>query len=392
MSDFDKRNGSRTAGDNRRIFIPPQQSPAPPTRPLPGGAPPRGRGPVPPLAPPRRHDGPPRPTRPGGPGGPGEGPPRLPRRGPRPWWKRLKWKRVLGIFAVFLLVLVGGLYWYANSVFNRIDKVEVSEVLSSGGSGTNYLIVGSDSADVLDPEDPAFDPDRPGGQRSDTMMLLRFEDGKAKMLSLPRDLYVTIAETGNKQKLNAAYNGGPTRLIKTVTESIGIPVHRYIEVDFASFAGLVDGLGGVTINFPHPASDPMTGLNVTTTGPVELDGQQALAYVRSREYTEVIDGKKRTDPTADLGRIQRQQAFLRAVFAELDGGGPLTLLRTAGKVTGGLRIDDSMTMFDAARFALKLRGLEPQPLPLPTHSDRNDAGSVLILEEDAAAPVLAQFQ
>jgi LCP family protein required for cell wall assembly len=391
VSDFDKRNGSRTAGDNRRIFIPPQPG-GPATRRVPPQGPPAGRGPVPPLQP-RRPDEAPRtrPLGPGGPGGPGGRPGPLPRRGPRPWWKRLKWKRVLGIFAVMLVLLVGGLYWYANSIFNKIEKVEVSSTLSSGG-GTNYLIVGSDSAEVLKEGDPAFDPDRPAGQRSDTMMLLRFEDGKAKTLPLPRDLYVKIAETDGSQKLNAAYNGGPTRLIKTITDSLGLPVHRYVEVDFASFGGLVDGLGGVTIDFPHPASDPMTGLNITETGPVELDGDQALAYVRSREYTELIDGKKRKDPTADIGRIDRQQKFLRAVFAEIDGASPLTMLRTAGKVSDGLRIDDKMTMFDAARFALKLRGLQPEPQLLTVTNDRNDAGAVLILDEAASEPVLSQFR
>jgi hypothetical protein len=91
-----------------------------------------------------------------------------------------------GIFAVLLLIVGLGSWWYANSIFNRIDKVDVSSAQAHGGGGTNYLIVGSDSAEVLDESNPAFDPARPDGQRSDTMMLLRFEDGKAKILSVPR--------------------------------------------------------------------------------------------------------------------------------------------------------------------------------------------------------------
>lgn len=362
----------------------PSRPPGQRTIPAPGPGPGPGR----PAGPGTR----PYPGGPGGPDGP-DGPGLPPRRGPRPWYKRLRWKRVGGIFAVLLIVVMLGSWWYANSIFNRIEKVDVSAAQAHGGGGTNYLIVGSDSADVLQEGDPAFDPDRPGGQRSDTMMLLRFDGGKAKMLSIPRDLYVTIAETGDNQKINAAYNGGPVRLMQTISDNLGIPIHRYIEVDFVSFAGLVDGLGGVTIDFPHPASDTNSGLNVTESGPVKLDGEQALAYVRSRNYTENINGELVKDPTADLGRITRQQAFLRAVFAKLGkSSNPWALARTASSVAEGLRIDDEMSLWNAISFAWKLRGLQPSPLALVTHGERNSSGAVLILDEAESEPVLAQFR
>src|SRR5690606_22403640 len=149
--------------------------------------------------------------------------------------------------------------------------------------------------------------------RSDTMLLLRFEGGEAHMMSIPRDLYVPIAETDGSNKINAAYNGGPRRLVMTVQQSLGIPVHHYMEVDFVSFSRLVDSLGGITIDFEHPAFDRNTGLQVDEAGPNHLDGPEALAYVRSRHYVEVIDGQQRSDPTADLGRVVRQQRFLKAV-------------------------------------------------------------------------------
>ena len=95
------------------------------------------------------------------------------------------------------------------------------------------------------------------------------------MLSIPRDLIVQIADTNQKERINSAYNvdlgGGPARLIKTVQKSLGIPIHRYMEVDFVTFAGLVDAVGGITIDFPYPAFDNNTGLDIKTgrAGPAQ---------------------------------------------------------------------------------------------------------------------------
>jgi LCP family protein required for cell wall assembly len=325
----------------------------------------------------------------GGPGGPGGGGPLPPpRTDHRRWYQKIKWRRVLLALPIILIVLLLGGWWWANSIFNKIEKVDVSDALAHGNEGTNYLIVGSDTAEVLHEGDPGFDPARPAGQRSDTMMLLRFEGGQAKIMSIPRDLWATNAETGERGKINGSYNQGPANLINTISQELDLPINRYIEVDFASFAGLVDGLGGITINFEHPAHDNNSGLNVTTTGPVKLDGEQALAYVRSRHYVETIDGEQVENPTADLGRILRQQAFMKALFAKLgDSKNPISLARTASKVTDGLRIDDDMKLIDAMRFAWKLRSLNPTPVPIEPIPDGN--GLALSDKSDAA---LAQFR
>ena len=162
-----------------------------------------------------------------------------------------------------------------------------------------------------------------------------------------------------------------------------------MEIDFVSFAGLVDALGGVTINFPNPAQDEASGLFQPEAGDIELDGDQALAFVRSRHYLETIDGEQVEDSRGDLGRILRQQQFLTAVFGKLsDSKNPFTLLRVASNMAEGLRIDDQMSMFDAMRFAWGLRGVEPEGLELVTTPDRNESGAVLILDEEASQPAL----
>src|SRR4029453_10631841 len=209
-----------------------------------------------------------------------------------------------------------------------------------------------------------------------------------------------------------------------------------MEVDFVSFAGLVDALGGITIDFPYPAQDTESGLFIPEPGPHELDGDMALAYVRSRHYQELKeDGEGHEDPTADLGRITRQQALLTTVFGKLsDTKNPFTLARAADGIATGLRIDDKMSFTDALRLGWGMRGIVPEPLdplpvdndrneaggrvlprggrgrpplgsggggggivpepldPLPVDNDRNEAGAVLLLREDEAQPILDKIR
>jgi LCP family protein required for cell wall assembly len=281
-------------------------------------------------------------------------------------------------------------------MYDRIEKIDLTGTLSTGGPGTNYLIVGSDARDPQALIDAGLDPAGfadGGGNRSDTMLVLRFVDGESRLMSIPRDLYVPISGTGGSQKINAAFNGGPTRLVATVQESLGIPIHHYMEVDFVAFSELVDSLGGVTIPFEHPAFDRNSGLEVLQAGPTVLDGPQSLAFVRSRQYTEVIDGQEVRDPTGDLGRVLRQQQFLKAVFGELGSTrNPITLARAAGSTTGGLAIDDDLGLVDAMRLGWRLRSLDPIPVELPVENGRNEAGAVLFLVQPGADAALAQFR
>ena len=323
----------------------------------------------------------------------------------RGWWPprrpKLKWIVLICVLLPILLIVAGLIY--ADMKFRQIDRVPVGSLLNSGGSGTNILIVGSDTRANADPNAPDAGgilgnaTDRPPpGQRSDTIMVLRLEGGGAKMLSIPRDLIVKLADTGERTRINAAYNtdlgGGPARLIKTVQQSLGLPINRYMEVDFVTFAGLVDAVGGVNINFPYPAFDTNSGLDIKQTGSVKLNGDQALAYVRSRHYTEIKeDGKPHEDPTADLGRVVRQQAFMRAVMSKVAGSrNPITLLRVGGEIAGGIRVDDKLGFFDAMRLAWDMKGLNPESVPLPVAV--NNDGATLHLQEPAADQVLAQFK
>ena len=281
--------------------------------------------------------------------------------------------------------------------FDSIERVDLNGLLASD-NGTNYLIVGSDTREGIDPNDPnanaILGPDAPvGSERSDTILILRLDGEGAHMLSVPRDLLVTIAETGQRTRINAAFNGGATRLVATLTDQLGLPIHHYLEIDFVAFHDLVDALGGIVIDFPNPAFDTKSGLNVMQSGPVRLDGTQALAYVRSRYYTEIIDGQNKRDPTGDLGRVVRQQKFLSAVVSEIGQiRNPFRLVSITNAMVDGMRIDQRLGFFEALRLVFRFRGLDLEPTSLPTSNATLSSGAqVLELVQPGADEILARF-
>jgi LCP family protein required for cell wall assembly len=298
---------------------------------------------------------------------------------------------------VAIVFLVGGLFLFGWWQFNRIEKVPVASALSpTGGVGTNYLIVGSDSREGIEQSSPnagAFLDGTFGGERTDTIMVLRMEGSQSYLLSIPRDLWVTNPATGEQGRINAVYQSGPVALI-TAVRQLGIPVHHYLEINFVSFSQLVDAVGGIEIEFAHPARDTHSGLDVPSAGRQRLDGAQSLAYVRSRFYEELVDGQWRTDPTADLGRVQRQRAFLQGLVGEAAGTkNPLTLVSLATALGGGMKIDDRLSYFGALALSWQLRGgFDPESLTLPVTPRTTSGGAaVLDLQEGEAQPLVEQF-
>ena len=184
----------------------------------------------------------------------------------------------------------------------RIPLTQPNRVIDLGcgpGNSTEMLATRFPNAEVIG-EDT-------GSARTDTLVILHTGPDGNIMLPLPRDLFIPIVGTKGRDRINTAIQGGPVRLIQTVEQSLGIPVHHYIEMDFVGFLELVDAVGGVVINFDAPAFDDNSGLDIKTAGLHKLNRDQALAYVRSRHYTRIINGKNVVDPTADLGRIARQR-------------------------------------------------------------------------------------
>ena len=314
--------------------------------------------------------------------------------GPR-WKRRLFWlATIIGVMGIAFIALTALVAWTS---WRGVSRVDLSSAMSPSANGTNYLIVGTDSRAGISADQPnagAIVGEKVSGERTDSIGVLHIGSDGARLLAIPRDLYLHL-DGGSTNRVNAAfYFGGPESLVRTIQTELGIGIDHYLQVDLAGFLGLVDALGGITVDIPNPAYDLGSGLHIETSGPIQLDGDTALAYVRARHYVEIIDGKEVRDPTSDLGRVKRQQQFLAAVFAKMGHTkSPLTLLGVVRGVSDNVKVDDSMTFRDAAHLGLTLRGLQPETATLPTRPFTTDSGAqVLLLRQDEAETMLAAFR
>ena len=210
----------------------------------------------------------------------------------------------------------------------------------------------------------------------------------------PATCWVPIAGTGEKGKINSAFNEGPTQLAQTITESLGIPIHHYVEIDFAGFQELVDRMGGVEICTMVPAQDTHSGLQLDA-GCTNLDGSQALAYARSRYYEEWIDDDWVRDGTADLGRIKRQQLFIRTAVDKLLAtmeSDPFKLGQLIEAGASAVKVDATLDPVKAAAAMREAAAVGLVTYSLPVEFAEHGDQSALDLLEDEAQPILDYFR
>jgi LCP family protein required for cell wall assembly len=309
--------------------------------------------------------------------------------------------------AALLAVLVGafgawGVIRAANDRTSEVERIAgLEDVLDvdTDGPAVNYLLIGSDSREGADPGSSDFDnigdTSVVQGRRSDTIMILRQEkDGNgASLVSIPRDLWVEIAGRGSSSRINAAYNDGPDVLAATITQELGIPIHHVIDIDFFGFKELVDAIGGTTVCFEYETRDLSSGLQ-QDPGCNLLDGGQALAYARSRHYEEWRDGSWHQDPRADLGRIERQQQFIKATVdttLQKMAADPFLTSELLDAAVGTVRLDPGLDPISAAATLRKAFGAGLATYQLPVTGTTIDGNAVLLLD-DGAEPILAYFR
>jgi len=253
--------------------------------------------------------------------------------------RRRRLRPVVVILLALLLAWPIGLFFWANG------KIVHTPALSgaAGTPGTTYLLVGSDSRADGTVTDGAE------GQRSDTILVLHVApNGKAAMVSLPRDTYVQIEGYGGN-KLNAAYSfGGGPLLVTTVEGLTGLTVDHYVEIGMGGVVSVVDAVGGVNLCLDYDVNDELSQL-VWTAGCHDVDGTTALAFARMRY----------SDPLGDIGRQARQRQVIGAIVQRT--ATPSTLLNPFAQLriieagTGALTTDEETGIVDLARLGLAFR-------------------------------------
>ena len=267
-------------------------------------------------------------------------PPKVRRRG--------RWRRRITIALTLIVIALIGFGVYLDQNLNRVAALPADSAAES--SGTNWLIVGSDSrADLSAEEEERLGTGDAAGQRTDTIMLLHSGSSGSVLVSLPRDSYVPIPGKGSN-KLNAAYAfGGAPLLIQTVENATGLRIDHYAEIGFGGFVGAVDAVGGVDLCVPQAIKDPKAALDIKA-GCQELDGATALGYVRTRATA-----------GSDFDRVQRQREFLSALIAKATSVGtlanPFRIVPLADSVTGLITVDDSDHIWNVAQLGLAMKGV-----------------------------------
>ena len=314
--------------------------------------------------------------------------------GPPSFASGRSWAQRIVILAGILVVLGCTASAFAAGYFglrlSQIDRVAGIDISGAGsGEPANFLLVGTDSRQGIDADDPDAGGFLGDGQRgcdcTDTIMVLRVDpqERDAAILSFPRDLWLPLAD-GSTGRINGAHAKGEQVLIDTIEENFGFTIHHYVEVDFVGFERLVDAVGGVPMWFDEPVRDEHTGLDIPEAGCRVLDGQEARRFVRSR-YLEFQDddGHWRTDETADLGRITRQQIFIRrAVSMAVSKGltNPVTLNDLVSVGVENVRLDQHLDASDLLGLGRRFARFDAEDLhgySIPSEPFRSPGGAAV---------------
>jgi LCP family protein required for cell wall assembly len=332
--------------------------------------------------------------------------------------RRRSWfQRIVLTVNIFMILTALAAAWLLNESYGKVSEISrvqlagslspIPEPSEPGQRVVNVLLVGSDSSEGLDPNDP-IQTGRVGERNGDVIIIAHLNEGEgtAALLSIPRDLWVPIAGTEREARINSAFAvGGAAALIETIESNFGIPINHYVNVDFSGFQGVVEAVGSVEVFFPTPARDwnatydrSQTGFLMEISGCHALEPVEALAYVRSRYYqTQAEDGTWVGDTQGDLGRIRRQQDFLQRLGqTAVDDGArnPFVLNSLVNAMVSNVTLDQELTPQFLLDLAQRFRNFEPGELQ--TYSYPADLGwagtnSVLFGRPDDAAPLVALF-
>ncbi len=313
----------------------------------------------------------------------------------RTGWRRWTRPRVIVtvLVALIALIIAGtvGTYFYLNSKLHRENILVNYPGRPSPGSGTNWLIAGSDSRQGLTVAQErkyvtGFSSEI-SGARSDTIMVLHIPAGGGRplLISIPRDSYVNIPGYG-MSKINAAFDiGGPKLLAETVQDATGLYINHFMDIGFGGFVSVVNDVGGVRMCIAAPLQNVASGVSLKK-GCQTLDGGQALAYVRDRG----------SFITQDLQREQDQRIFLKALLDKMTSPSvlldPFASLPAASGVVAALTVDNGTSLYDLYQVAEAMRDPLTTTVPIATATAMTPAGESLLWNTQQAKELFTDLQ
>ena len=308
------------------------------------------------------------------------------------------------VCTVTTTVTAAALLWYGEQRISKVD-VETAAPGDLDGDGDvdvaelrnirNVLVVGSDSREGLSrKERNKLGTGQFSGTRTDTIMLVQLDPKRqgAAMLSFPRDLLVTLCD-GSQGRINGAFQlgessdvGGPTCLVRTVTELTGIPIHHYAQIDFAGFVKVVDTLGGVRMYLDEPIKDADANVDLPK-GCVTMNGTEALGFVRVRK----ID--------SDFGRIARQQRFIRELVDQVTSASVALnvpkLFRLVDVGAKAVDTDKSLSLSVMRQIAFSFRDITSNRIDtrtIPAFNRVINGAAYVVADEEPAEALFAAFR
>ncbi len=301
-------------------------------------------------------------------------------------------ERGVRVVCAGVLFLLGLVLLDLGAVFFRVERVSV-KFPNAADQASTWLLVGSDSREAVERElsGSGFGTTmQVPGERADVVLLAQSRgDRPPKLVSLPRDLIVFRQGVG-VDRLALTLLDGPTGLSTSICRSLGIPVDHVVVVHFDGMARLVDAVGGIDVTSEQMVRDRYTGL-VLRPGTQRLDGNQAVAWVRSR-HIEVLDRNVWIpDVASDDGRQARQRTLLTTVVrkASQKMRNPVEAQRLAWIAAEVLTVDQKVNPLALAGLA-DMMGSDPQPTAIPHYFEDGPIPIAQLTAE--AAPVIEDLR
>jgi len=307
---------------------------------------------------------------------------------------------VLAISAISALA-----FGTVNASINKIDAFAgLDKRPDKKSTAVNYLLVGSDTREGLTKAElkalRVGSVATAAGKRSDTMLLVHISKArdKAIIISIPRDSFALIPQHTKASgkvspavhsKINSSFNwGGAPLLIQTLEEMTQLKIDHYIEMNFVGFARVVDSLGGIEVCTKKDIDDPKSHL-VLKAGVHTLNGIEALKYVRTREF----------DGMGDIGRMQRQQAFMSSILKKATSAGvllnPITMTSFINSSLSAVTTDEGLKNSDLITLAKQMKSLATSnvrtlTVPLSDLNCYSNGVTASVLWDPVLAPELWQ--